>query len=186
MKNIALVWFLFSITNVSLIAQGTFIDSRDGKIYRTIIIGQQEWMAENLNFMTEAGSWCYDDSNANCETGGRFYNFEAAQNVCMEGWHLPSREEFDALLTEAKKNGSTYDYLLQKQSFSALMNGWRGINEHYYGRGSQERFWSSTGWTGMNAWYLSIESSGTLVTTEHDSKYLGFSVRCVRNRQLID
>jgi uncharacterized protein (TIGR02145 family) len=182
MKNIASFLFLVFVAKTSLFAQGTFIDNRDGKIYRTVVIGQQEWMAENLNFFTEAGSWCYDNSNANCEALGRLYDFETAQNVCMHGWHLPSREEFDALLAEAKKNGSTYDYLCQEQSFNSRLNGWRGINENFYGKGIQERFWSSTGWTGMNAWHLSIDGGNVDAKTEHDSKYLGFSVRCMRNR----
>jgi len=77
---------------------GKFIDERDGKTYKTVKMPDgRVWMAENLNFETESGSWCYDDDPSNAAKYGRLYDWETAKAVCPKGWHLPSREEWDEL-----------------------------------------------------------------------------------------
>jgi uncharacterized protein (TIGR02145 family) len=98
-------------------------DPRDGKTYNTVLIGNQCWMKENLNFEVE-NSWCYKRNSENCDDFGRLYTWYAAtgieegdqsgpgsvQGVCPPGWHLPKDYEWSAMedLLDSKFNNE-YD-----------------------------------------------------------------------------
>jgi len=95
-----------------------FTDPRDEKIYNTVQIGDQCWMAENLNVgtminvennMSDNGiieKYCYDDDPANCDTYGGLYQWNeimeytttpGVQGICTTGWHLPTNGEWAIL-----------------------------------------------------------------------------------------
>lgn len=98
--------------------QGTVIDERDGREYKTIGIKSQMWMGENLNYELE-NSTCYDNDGNKCNIYGRLYTWAAAvgmpenecgsykkctlpsgniQGICPSGWHLPSLAEWEKLI----------------------------------------------------------------------------------------
>jgi len=77
----------------------TLTDPRDNKTYKTVKIGTQTWMAENLNFETKEGSMCQEENL--CKVFGRLYDWETALKVCPKGWHLSSNEEWQTLVNFA-------------------------------------------------------------------------------------
>jgi len=79
---------------------GEMTDARDGQTYPTVKLGDQTWLAHNLNFsyQPDNGSWCYDDDPANCDIFGRLYTWEAAMESCPEGWHLATDDEWTTLV----------------------------------------------------------------------------------------
>ncbi|HOY32667.1 MAG TPA: fibrobacter succinogenes major paralogous domain-containing protein [Bacteroidales bacterium] len=168
----------------------TFTDPRDGKTYKTVKIGNQVWMAENLNYTTNSGSWCYDNSVSNCNTYGRLYNWETAKNVCPYGWHLPSKNEFESLLKNIGINGSyfsgekAYMELLSGGSsgFNALLGGWRDDDGVSFRIGSYGKWWSYSEWANVYAHGLFLYNKPLPnAQVRYDVKRMGLSVRCIKD-----
>ncbi|MCQ2060325.1 MAG: fibrobacter succinogenes major paralogous domain-containing protein [Fibrobacter sp.] len=78
-----------------------FNDTRNERIesYNTVKIGDQIWMAQNLNYSTP-DSYCYDNISSNCDRYGRLYTLSDALNACPDGWHLPSGEEWKIMFSK--------------------------------------------------------------------------------------
>ena len=74
-------------------------DMRDNKTYQLKQIGGKLWMAQDINYSV-ANSECYNEQEANCNTNGRLYTYNAAQKACPLGWHIPTREEAQAALND--------------------------------------------------------------------------------------
>ena len=115
-----------------LIEYDVFIDERDGQPYRSVSIGTQVWMAENLNYADSINtpslknsSWCYNNNEALCSEYGRLYNWGAVmdsvktgcgygksctvtgnvQGICPKGWHVPTNEEWNTLFDFTRGTG---------------------------------------------------------------------------------
>ena len=186
---------------------GSFTDARDGKVYKWVRIGNQVWMAENLNYKI-SNSYCYDDDNTNCLKYGRLYTWHKSLNVCPSGWHLPSNKEWNFLYKsfggktagielksttgwDNQENGSNGNGS-NKSGFSGLPGGSRSKSKSryghgpYYDKGYRGYFSSST----KNNSYPSVTA---LFSLDSDIDYCNpasfgggnsiiyISVRCIKN-----
>jgi uncharacterized protein (TIGR02145 family)/uncharacterized repeat protein (TIGR02543 family) len=187
---------------------GVFTDHRNEQTYRMAVIGNQTWMAENLNYDTAdgTGSWCYGNSSDSCAKYGRLYDWRTAmggspgsatnpsgvRGVCPSGWHLPSNAEYNELVTEVG-GSSTAGKILKSTSgwyrggngtdgygFSALPGG------GYFGGGFSDAgnyglWWTATEGDASNAYYRGLYYSYDRVDEAWNNKSDGLSVRCVQD-----
>ena len=193
---ILLFVLIASATFAQTANSGSFTDPRDGTQYKTITIGSQTWMAENLNFDAGSGSWAYDNNSSNSAIYGRLYLWPAARKACPQGWHLPSDVEWQTLVEylggptvaggKMKEVGTAHWKIpntgaTDVSGFSALPGGYR-----YDGKdsslGSSASFWSATASGGGNhyIWHRYLFHSIPEVYRYSYQKY-AFSVRCVRD-----
>jgi uncharacterized protein (TIGR02145 family) len=169
---------------------------------KTVTIGGQTWMAENLN-MDTFDSWCYDDNPSNCAKYGRLYtNVAAKEDACgsIPGWHLPSFDEWRSMVitaggvdgtgTVARKlksnsgwnspqgqNGNGKD----TYGFSALPGGSRSSSGSFYNVGNVGIWWVNGNWTMAGYGYVSMSSGADDVNTWYTGGDEGLSVRCVKD-----
>ena len=139
---------------------GTMTDSRDGQTYKTVKIGNQVWMAENLNFKTE-GSWCPEDKLDTCKKYGRFYSWKAALKACPAGWHLPSKREFGTLLAFVSGDSSAVAKI-------------RSFNDYWHNAATSTRLKTTSGWNdcrwggnGTDDFSFSVLPAGPLLDQEN-------------------
>jgi len=205
------ITFLFLIIfRLSAFSQVTdsLVDARDGKVYKTVKIGSQIWMAENLNFVTDTGSICYDNQPSNCKVYGRLYVWEVAKRVCPDGWHLPSDNEWQMLeefigMPENESNiigyrggknnvagklkskanwNSSGNLVYDDIGFNALPAGNYGFHENIFGLlNCNAFFWTSTSYKDNFAWNRDIGYTDNTIFRSQKYKRVGFSVRCVKN-----
>jgi len=168
------------------IASGTFNDNRNNEIYKWVRIGNQVWMARNLNYRVNESNTvigtCYDNKATNCDKYGRLYTWATAmalpsacntstcsgrittkhQGICPSGWHIPSDAEWDEL--EYYVGPSMAGYYLKATS------GWGDYDD---GGGDNYGFSALPGGSGDNAdnRYYEAGKSGTWWShSESDSK----------------
>jgi uncharacterized protein (TIGR02145 family) len=160
-------------------------DGRDAHEYKIINIGKSTWMADNLNYKTQAGCWCLDDDEKNCEGFGLLYDWETANATCPQGWHLPTKDEFISLIESFGSNEEAYANLIEtgKSGFNAKFGGWRSSLGLYSKFGREVKFWTSTDIAGTNAFAIGFDKINKSInyTNLVVEKEYAYSVRCIKD-----
>ena len=142
-------------------------------------------MAENLKYDGIDHYSVYNDSK-NDEKYGYLYTWENAMKACPTGWRLPTKEEFESLITlygasedTISLRDQTWKDGLNYSGFGALPAGGCWFGQRYYMFGVYALFWSSTPSGNSDAYRLDLCESYAYVT-DYD-RGDAFSVRCVKD-----
>jgi uncharacterized protein (TIGR02145 family) len=173
------------------VSGNTITDSRDGQQYRIVKIGNQTWMAENLNY-NASGSKCYNNSEFNCNKYGRLYRMSTINEACPSGWHLPDKGEWDELSnfvggskTDAKhlkakrgwdNNGNGQD----SYGFVALPGGYGTSAGGSTGAGTYGGWWSVSE-SGNDIYNRSMYNDREFAHWHGYGENYMFSVRCAQD-----
>jgi len=176
----------------------------DGYDYSTVLIGDQCWFSENCRYLPSVslqneGSeitpyyYVYGYSGNDLEiaknttsyqTYGTLYNRSAiTQDICPNGWHVPSHSEFLALSSylgeeagDAMKSESPFWNGNNSSGFSGLPGGKRGWENVFDEQGSVCYFWTSSGST-----FHELDGSFSFLGTSIFPIYYGLSARCIKD-----
>lgn len=169
----------------------------DDNEYRTVRIGTQIWMAENLRVTrqvdgTPVKSYEPNDDASTVAEYGRLYDWETACQVCPAGWHLPSDAEWAVLESylgdhaagklkdigywQSPNTGAT-----NETGFAARPAGYHndaGFDNNFTARGV---FWTSTPQDAHFVWSRVVSYDQANLRRAPQHRQYGFSVRCIRN-----
>ncbi len=170
------------------------IDSND---FKTVVIGDQEWMAENLAIKPSRGNyWAYENNNANVSIYGYLYDWEAARSVCPSGWHLPTESDWNRLLTFVIANGYGGSYAAALKATASHSPPWNGTDNfgfsalpaglsyegNFEGLGSKTYWWTATESSSTRAHIFGLwQLQAAAFQGTSDKGAGGYSVRCVKD-----
>lgn len=181
------------------ITYGKLLDERDGQIYRTVKIGGQTWMAENLNYADSAQTpsleescWCYEYKDDNCVLYGCHYNWYSVfkpdspldcppypcklkqlttdvQGFCPMGWHLPVQTEWQDLFDEVGGSSVAGERLKSVVGWENNGNGTDVYGFSALPAGERDEI-MQWGYSGKTALFWSYTDNG-----ENDPHFVDFS-----------
>ena len=185
------------------ISYGTMTDSRDSQTYKTVVIGTQTWMAQNLNYYSitapENSSWCYKDSTSYCDIYGRLYDYSEALTICPTGWHLPDTTEWNTLVAFTDDTATAGTALMSaagwpsenvgtnSYGFSALPGSFSSndgfVGSSFINIGIEGDWWVASGkpMGGDNAYEREMFTGDANVFNSRMSEIFGLSVRCLKD-----
>ena len=179
-------------------------DIRDNKVYQTVQIGSQCWLASNLNYGTTLASsqdqrdncvsekYCYNDNPVNCTNQGGLYQWDelmlydntpADQGFCPPAWHIPTEADWNTIFAHYINNGFAGSPLKYSgySGFNALLSGTRHIDKSWDFQGFATFFWSSTLRSSTQAWAHGMNDLDPSVSIYPASRANAFSIRCIHD-----
>lgn len=194
---------LVACSSVEKPPEATVVDARDGRIYKTVQVGNQVWLAENLNYGVPVND-CdqqnngivektfYENDSTKGAIYGGLYTWNEAMNwqktagnqgICPDGWHIPTREDWQELV-RATGGDSAGQQLKASKTDSVA---WDGNNrsgftaipagvayQNCFGRqGHWAVFWSSTAEDSAYAWFAQLDGFWYPAPPKYKKLYLG-------------
>jgi len=183
--------------------------SKPSKVYKTVTIGSQEWMAENLDvaafrngdaipevktaeewlaaYGSESPAWCYFNNDAkNGEHYGKLYNWFAVNDprgLAPAGWHVPTDKEWQELITSCGGMSRAFDELKKADGFDAKAAGARWFKDASFNHlGNITFWWSSSKNDRWNAWYHAMHFGYKQIGRDSGGMNTGHSVRCIKDK----
>lgn len=165
-----------------------------GLEYRTVTIGNQTWMAENLQ-LNVPNSWFYNNDEAtygrNGKNYGRLYLWDAAMGISVAGWHLPTAAEWDQLANAIGGSGSagtklksTTDWSsgngTDNYGFSVFPAGYRSSGS-FDNLGSYANFWTASEYSSSSAYSRYFFTGASMNSYYGNKTSNAFSVRLVKD-----
>ncbi|MFN8259132.1 MAG: FISUMP domain-containing protein [Bacteroidales bacterium] len=165
-------------------------DNRDGKVYKTVKIGIQIWLAENVVYNVKDGAWPLDMNKENEKKYGLLYTWNAAQKACPTGWHLPTMEEWKELFEQvglkdiykgAFIDDSGWDNSISTTNSSGLSVLPGGcIDSENVCLEQFAQFWTSTKLK-KEIYYILIDANVSSIHKKEFKDNVCLSIRCVKN-----
>jgi uncharacterized protein (TIGR02145 family) len=176
---------------------GTFTDARDGHVYKTILLNNQTWMAENLDY-NMTGSFYYDDDATANKEYGRLYTYDAAMLAAPAGWHLPTEADWATLITFLGSGDFNVAGAFMKEKgtshwtspnvgdsnsigFNAFAGGYKPEVGNYADKGTKGYFWTAESVSDQSAKYRYLSNSDGALRQNTTYKTSRLSVRCIKD-----
>jgi uncharacterized protein (TIGR02145 family) len=177
---------------------GSFTDHRDGKVYKTVEIGTQIWMSENLAFKAASGCWAYNKDLKNVALYGYLYNYASALKACPIGWHTANDVDWKNLANYLGGENNAGAKMKTTSGWTNNTNhtnssGFNGLPGGYYQKsdgkfksmGNLAAMWTATmseDDLGMTVWSYMLGSNNLKLVRDHVvfTEEDGLSVRCVK------
>jgi uncharacterized protein (TIGR02145 family) len=176
--------------------ENNFMDPRDGKVYKTVPLGNQIWMAENLKttllndgtpiqLVPEASDWKNLTIPGYCYAFGHFEDYGALYNgftietgkLCPLNWHVPTDEEWEILINYLGGREIAGEKMKDQNGFNAVFTGFRFWGD-FMDLGSTGIWWSETGNDFLFIWESRKKVYKKMAGV---SKNEGLSVRCIKS-----
>ena len=199
-----------SMNSIYDAVNNTLTDLRDNRVYKTVTIGEQIWMAENLNYMPEdtagtiysGGTVCgggaqnSKEDSEKCDIFGRLYLRKVAlnkttasnrQGICPDGWSIPKKEDWEKLISHLGENvvlkikGDSWESTPGTNESGFSAIPAGNYNNSVIGYDNLSRAYFFYWNSKSDPYFLRIRDEENDLYYSYGASYMMYSVRCIKD-----
>ena len=199
-----------SMNSIYDAVNNTLTDLRDNRFYKTVTIGEQIWMAENLNYMPEdtagtiysGGTVCgggaqnSKEDSEKCDIFGRLYLRKVAlnkttasnrQGICPDGWSIPKKEDWEKLISHLGENvvlkikGDSWESTPGTNESGFSAIPAGNYNNSVIGYDNLSRAYFFYWNSKSDPYFLRIRDEENDLYYSYGASYMMYSVRCIKD-----